>query len=387
MRTVAIFGAAGFVGSTLVEHLLARGDWNVRPCIHSSGGAWRLAPLGLELHAVDVTNREAVREVLRGCTHVVNAARGERDVMISGLGNLLRESRAAGVARFVHLSSVSAYGIREPGTFLRSADPPTGSLTGYGQTKLEQDRMVEGAHRSGLPCVALAPPYISGAYSGFLLQVLGALRIGSLALVDCGGLPCSLIDVQNLAIALERALVCERAEGRRLLVTDDDTRTWRDLVDALAPLSDGAPDPPTLSREEATRLASQPTPPASLGATLRTIGSILTGPATRRALAGDPLIGRAYAVASTALPEWVKRRIPGRRPPAAPEARAEPSSRHERHLLEVQLRAIRHDCSDAKKALDYRPALDFDRSIEAFAAWYRVTHGFGTESWAALQQL
>ncbi|MDH3686755.1 MAG: NAD-dependent epimerase/dehydratase family protein [Myxococcales bacterium] len=387
MKTVAVFGAGGFVGSTLVEHLLAVGSWQVRPCIHSSGGAWRLAPHGIELHTVDVTDRAQVQGILRDCSHVVNASRGERDVMLEGLQILLEESRAAGIERFVHLSSVSAYGVRAPGSLLRSADPPAEELTGYGRTKLEQDQMVESAQDKGLACVALAPPYISGAYSGFLLQVMQAMHDGTLALIDGGALPCSLIDVQNLAIALESALVCERADGRRLLVTDDDTRTWGDLVGALRALSDDPPAPPTLSRDEATRLTAQVEPRASFGASLRTLGSILTGPATRRALADDPLIGRAYALASGAVPESLKRRIPGRRPAANPAARASATTAFDRHLLEVQLRAIRHDCKDAREQLGYRPALDFDGSMRAFASWYRATHGFGTDSWAALRQL
>ena len=81
MGTVAVFGAAGFVGATLVERLLAGGRHEVRPYIHSTGNAWRLSRHGLELRSVDVRDRALVREALVGVSHVVNCTPGPRDVM------------------------------------------------------------------------------------------------------------------------------------------------------------------------------------------------------------------------------------------------------------------------------------------------------------------
>jgi nucleoside-diphosphate-sugar epimerase len=388
MPTVAVFGAGGFVGAACVERLLARGHFEVRPFIHSSGGAWRLSPLGIALRSADLRDRAAVREALRGCTHVVNASRGEADVMLAGLDHLLEESLAAGIERFVHLSSVSAWGERTPGTLLREQDAPSALLTGYGRTKLDQDRRLEAACRKGLPCLALAPPYISGAYSPFLLSLLDALRAGTLALVEAGELPCSLVDVENLALAIERALLCEVADGSRVFVTDDDTRSWRDLVARLAPLAENPPAPPAISREEARTLTADPAPRASLAGTLRTLGSVVAGPNARALVAADPLLGPVYRRVIDSVPDAAKRRLRslaggGRQsPPAAPRP-----ARHDLHLLGVQLRAVRHDCSAARTVLGYRPALGFDTSMDAFERWYRITHGFGTPSWAALRAL
>ena len=388
MKTVAVFGAGGFVGATVVEHLLARGGFEVRPFIHSTGGAWRLSPLGLELRRADLTVRESVREALRGCSHVVNATRGEADVMLAGLDHLLDESRALGIERFVHLSSVSAWGERAPGTVLREEDAPGAVLSGYGRTKLEQDRRVAAASRKGLPCVCLAPPYISGAYSPFVLSVVNALRAGTLALVEGGELPCSLVDVQNLAQAIEAALGSEIADGRRLFVTDGDTRTWRELVARLAPLAPGAPPPPLLTREEAQRFTAGPVRRASLAGSLRSLATIALGPEARRILAADPLLGPAYRSVTEAVPEGVKRLLRSRRGGAPEAARSgAPAARFDKHLLGVQLRAVRHASEAAREALRFQPALDFDGSIEATLAWYRVTHGFGTPSWEALQAL
>ena len=114
MRRIAIVGASGFVGSTLVERLLAQGRDEVLPFIHSSGNAMRLARLGIELPTIDLLVRDQVDAALRGCTHVVNCALGGADAALRGLRNLLAACRKHKVERFIHLSSVLVYGDPPP---------------------------------------------------------------------------------------------------------------------------------------------------------------------------------------------------------------------------------------------------------------------------------
>src|SRR5579871_4347434 len=111
---VAVFGASGFVGATLVEQLLAQKGVEVRPLIHSYGNAWRLSRAGIALKTVDILSPADVAAAVAGCTHIVNCTRGSTDVMIQGLKNLLQASEAAQVQRFVHLSSVAVYGDMPP---------------------------------------------------------------------------------------------------------------------------------------------------------------------------------------------------------------------------------------------------------------------------------
>ena len=373
MKTVAVFGAGGFVGATCVEHLLARGAFAVRPYIHSTGGAWRLSPLGIELRRADLTRRESVREALHGCTHVVNASRGEADVMLGGLDHLLEESLAAGIERFVHLSSVSAWGSARRARCCARADAPSALLSGYGRTKLEQDRRVAAACRKGLPCLSLAPPYISGAYSPFILSVVNALRAETLALVEGGELPCSLVDVQNLAQAIERALLCPVADGRRLFVTDGDARTWRALVVRLSRPREGRSlpavphpggGPAARGGAGASRVALGH--PALAGGDRRGTGDApdpRRGPVARPGLSPRGRCGARRREATAAV---------SARGVAAPALReAAQASRLDRHLLGVQLRAVRH----ADDAAGRRSATG-PRSIST-AAWMPASRGTG----------
>ncbi len=169
-KRIVILGASGFVGTTLAERLWKRPEVEVIPVIHSAGTAWRLARRNVPLVQVDIADRAALGEVLRGATHVVNCTRGPRNVMIDGLQEILDSCRASSVRRFVHLSSVMVYG--DP-PHLDShhedapTDPPSGAES-YGRIKLEQDSMVRAAAAAGLPSIVLCPANISGPFSGYV---------------------------------------------------------------------------------------------------------------------------------------------------------------------------------------------------------------------------
>ena len=223
MNKVVILGASGFVGTTLTERLRARSDWQVVPVIHSAGSAWRLARSLQPLVQTDISDREALRAVLNGATHVVNCTRGPREVMIDGLAHILDACRAAGVKRFVHLSSVIVYGDPpHPDSHHESA--PTGSPQdpdSYEALKRRQDEMVRRAVETGLPSVVLCPPNISGPFSLYIAGIVSALRSGAFALMDDGAGPCNLVDVRNLCHAIELALTSDEpsADGRRITQT------------------------------------------------------------------------------------------------------------------------------------------------------------------------
>ena len=47
-------------------------------------------------------------------------------------------------------------------------------------------------------------------------------------------------------------------------------------------------------------------------------------------------------------------------------------------LCSVQLRTVPHSCEAARRELGYRPEVDFEQSMAAFANWYRTMHGLDT---------
>jgi nucleoside-diphosphate-sugar epimerase len=386
MERIAVFGASGFIGATLVEYLIESREAEVVPIIHSTGNAWRLARRGIELRAVDVVDAPAVRASLEGCTHVVNCALGDQRARTTGLKNLLRASQAANVRRFVHLSSVSVYGNQPLGDVVIEEAPPVRPLGDYGESKLEQDKAVAAAHRGGLSCALIAPPSIIGAYSSFGLRVIAAMRRGALALIDGGDLPCSLVDVYDVARATLLALRAESADATRIFVTNDEPTTWKDLVEVLAPFAGAAPAPPSFSRQEALSLSGPGPGRISPLRSVRTLLGQLASPASREVLVQDPLIKAIYRGIAERLPPTAEQRFRsfGSAQHSAPPA---PVPSPYQDLLQVQLRARSFSCEKAKRVLGYEPQFGLRGSIDAFEAWYRVTLGWGSDAWSLASQL
>jgi nucleoside-diphosphate-sugar epimerase len=388
MTRIAVVGASGFVGSTLVERLLAGGRCEVRPLIHRAGSAWRLARLGIELKPVELLSRDALRTALEGCTHVVNCSRGPRTVMFDGLENLTEVCRSLGMQRLVHLSSVAVYGDPPPPESVHE-DAPTNPVDGgYGWTKLRQDEIVQAACRRGLPSVVLCPPYIGGAYSMFILRLLWAMQEGRFALVDGGGLGCNLVDVQNLAQAIELGLFCEVGDGKRIFVTNDEPTTWRDIADALVPLVSGDGGVPSISEDEGRQLARAATaPPRS---TLSTLGRVVSSQETKALLREVALARRLYGIAQATtrwLPGAMRERIDAAMRPPIRIERGTVSPDYDARLCGLQLRGVIHSCARARAVLGYRPEVSFARSMAVFRRWYEATHGWGSDFAALFQEL
>lgn len=384
--TVAVVGASGFVGSAFVERNLHDNAFRIVPLIHSTGNTARLARHGLVLRPVDLLSPRSVADALRECTHVVNCSRGNRQVMDRGFRNLLDASLAAGITRFVHLSSVAVYGSIPPGEISEDREPRPEAGT-YGATKLAQDRAVEAAVKRGLPAVMLCAPNISGPHSPFLLELISALRTGVFGLVDDGSLPCELVDIQNLVHAVRRALdPAVAANGSRIFVTDCSDATWRDVIGHLQPLAEAGPIE-RLGRREAARLAApSPAPTLSLG---RSVRHLLSSD-VREVLRKDPLIARLEALGKSVvratparLQSSLRQYSNGERRPPASAVTPSLSIL----LVRQQLREVRYSCTRARDVLGYQPPVSFGQSMDAFCRWYTDVFGLNSEWWPLLKQL
>jgi nucleoside-diphosphate-sugar epimerase len=390
-KRIVILGASGFVGTTLVERLQKRPEVDVVPVIHSAGSAWRLARRSTPLLQVDITDRAALLDALRGATHVVNCTRGPRNVMVVGLRNILDSCRAAGVLRFVHLSSVMVYG-DPPHPDSHHEDAPTHPPPGaesYGMIKLEQDRMVQAAAVAGLPSVVLCPPNISGPFSGYIAGIVSGLRNGSFALVDDGAGPCNLVDVRNLCHAMELALDTGGValDGKRMFVTDGEQVRWKDVVAELLELA-GVDEVRHIERAELQRLtgrsATKKAP--SIAASVRH----LVSSDVRAALRKDPLLAKldhAARAAVTKLGRGMETKLRLGIEGPMPVSRPDPYATLTVGLCAQQLREVWHLNERAERVLGFRPPVTFSQSMADFRVWYRKMHGMDTPFWPISRHL
>lgn len=385
---VAIFGASGLLGATVVQRLRANPQIEIRPLIHSTGGAWRLARLGIPLETADVLKPEEIATRLKGCTHVVNCTRGPRDVMIQGLQNLLDGCRQAKMERLVHLSSVSAYGDLKPGEEIREDHPLQKPHDGYARIKAQQDRQVDQAVKRGLDCISLCPPMITGPHSGFLVELLKLLRRGTFAYVEEGRFPLPTADVANVAYAVERALLSPRPVPGRVFITDGTTSTWREVIESLLPLCTPQLPLPSMSTAEALqRIESTKLRKATFGGALKH----LVSSEVRTALREDPFFSRTEAslkYLAGFLPSSMIRKLKeGAGGGVVVRKRSDRGPKPDSMVMWRQLRRLTFAIGKARSELGYEPQVDCGRSQRAFAAWYSTHAGVGGENSDLLGQI
>ena len=116
-----VTGGAGFIGSHVVEALLAQG-WSVLVFDDFSNGLRENLPPAAEICSGDIRDRKALEGAARGCTRVFHlAALGSvprslespdrtHDVNVAGTYNVFLAALAAGAERIVFSSSSSVYG-------------------------------------------------------------------------------------------------------------------------------------------------------------------------------------------------------------------------------------------------------------------------------------
>jgi dTDP-glucose 4,6-dehydratase len=173
--TVLVTGAGGFIGSHLVEELLARGA-TVRAFVRYTSRAddGYLAHLPrddarkLQIVRGDLRDSGATRDAVLGCRVVFHLGaligipysyvhpREVVETNVIGTLNLLEAARHADLGRFVHTSSSEVYGtaqaVRICESHVLQAQSP------YSASKIGADKLVESYCRSfGIPGVTVRP--------------------------------------------------------------------------------------------------------------------------------------------------------------------------------------------------------------------------------------
>src|SRR5574337_2141606 len=156
-QRVLITGVTGFIGGRLARRLRGEGQVRLRGLTRDPAKARDLASLGVEVVRGDLSNPASIARAVEGCSVVIHAAAQvssvpEREIFaqsnVQGTENLLRAVAAAGVQRFVHLSSIAVFGLATSGEITEQS-PRGHSGDPYCDTKFEAEELVLRYHREG----------------------------------------------------------------------------------------------------------------------------------------------------------------------------------------------------------------------------------------------
>ncbi|AWK90247.1 NAD-dependent 4,6-dehydratase LegB [Azospirillum thermophilum] len=173
--TVLVTGADGFIGSHLVEALVARGA-AVRAFVqyNSFGRAGWLDTLPAETRSAigiiagDIRDPSQVRAAVQGCGVILHlaaliaipysyrAAHSYVETNVTGTLNVLEAAREAGIERLVHTSTSEVYGT--PQRVPIDETHPLNAQSPYAATKIAADQLALSFHKSfGIPVTVLRP--------------------------------------------------------------------------------------------------------------------------------------------------------------------------------------------------------------------------------------
>lgn len=238
---VLITGGSGLLGSHIAEQLVARGQ-AIRALVRPSSDTRFLQSLGAQLVEGDLSDPDACRRSVAGVRVVYHAAAKVGDWgtwaefhrdCLEATRNLGRAARLAGVRRFLHVSSTSAYGHpREGGPPVEETAPLGLNFwpiwDDYTRSKVEQERILWDEAAAGLPLTVIRPSWLYGERDRTTTaRLLRRLRGGGLPLIGPGDNPLSAIDAAEVAAAAIRAADDPGSAGEAYNITDQGPITQR----------------------------------------------------------------------------------------------------------------------------------------------------------------
>jgi nucleoside-diphosphate-sugar epimerase len=240
---VLITGGNGLLGHHLVAALQDRGD-SVRVLALPAEDTRWLEERGVAVYRGDIRQPETLTAPVSGVRAVLHLAgmmgvwrpmEDYRAVNVTGTENVCRAALAEGVARIVHVSSWTVYGmdLAQPARedfMLRPFHEPYAVTKAAGDIAVQQ--MIAEDH---LPAVIVRPGTFFGPGDHLhFSRMADRLRAGRGVIVGSGdnALPFVYVTdvVQGLLLALDR----EHAVGQAYNITNDRPLTQQQMLDAIA---------------------------------------------------------------------------------------------------------------------------------------------------------
>jgi len=239
---VLLTGANGFVGSHILDRLLAQQIPVVvllRPSSDRKFIGGQLEKIEVRTGGID--QPASLDAALEGITHVIHCAGATKALNATGflavnqLGtrNLVEavNRRGAQISRFIHISSLAAAGPATTDRPRRESDVPA-PVSDYGRSKLAAEREV--IERCKIDWTIIRPPAVYGPRDAEFLRLFKAVKSHVLPRFGGGRQQLSLVYVEDLAGAIVAALRHTNAVREVFFAGSPEVVTAAELAQCIA---------------------------------------------------------------------------------------------------------------------------------------------------------
>lgn len=246
--TVLVTGASGMLGGATAALLIRQGH-----AVRTFQRRASSVPGATDV-AGELTDRAALEDAVQGVEGIIHLGAkvsftGDEDefvrVNVQGTAQLLAAARAAGVPRFVYVSSPS---VAHVGRSITGADAgpadPRRARGAYARTKAQAEILALAENDDDLSVTAVRPHIVWGPGDTQLVErVLARARAGRLPLLAGGTALVDTTYVDNAASAIAAAYDrIDRVRGLPLVVTNGEPRPIGELLSRIC-RAGGAPEP------------------------------------------------------------------------------------------------------------------------------------------------
>lgn len=256
MTSILITGANGFVGRALCKSLNHE-EYQVKAAIRSASAQsvldenvvpvvvgeinaatdWQVALAGVDVVIHLAARAHVMRETVQDPLQAFRLAN------TIGTENLARQAAAAGVKRFVFLSTIKVLGEKTLVEAFTKDTPVITPKDAYALSKWEAEQVLQEISAiSGMQVVVIRPPLVYGAgVKGNLLRLMQLIKRGWPLPFAAIGNKRSLVYIENLCDLLRICILHPAAAGQVLLCADGEDFSTPELVRQLANVLDVPP--------------------------------------------------------------------------------------------------------------------------------------------------
>ena len=236
-----ITGSNGFIGSFLVEQLIAQ-NYQVKCLVRKTSNLQWIKNLPVQFAYGDVTNFESILSIVNNVDYIFHLggivrARKDQDffdVNYSGTKNLLEASkqRNNNLKRFVYVSSQAAVGPSSDGIPIIEKNQPN-PISNYGRSKYRGEQVVN-EYSKFFPVTIIRPPSVYGPRDDDILSIFKYIKSGIKPQIGKSEKKISIIHVGDLVRGILLAAQHKNAKNETFFITNKNHCLWSELENLIA---------------------------------------------------------------------------------------------------------------------------------------------------------